>query len=446
MNVSSIRLRLVLAAGVMIILALIASALSIAFIFERHLEKRVFSELDKHFTQLASALEVKPDGTLELAQELADPRFSLPLSGLYWQVDLDGKPMARSRSLWDQSLVVPTPPSDEEEAHVHELAGPDDQMLFSLERSLLLNHLGSEKRFVVTVGLERGEISNTVLSMTRDVAPALSVLGLLLLLAAWLQVSLGLKPLTMIQKAVEGIRARQGGRVDENVAAEVKPLVSELNALLDANDERTLHARRRAADLAHGLRTPLTILGSISRDLEEAGRGHEAEKIRVQTEHMRQQVELELAIALSSAEEQPQWLDIAANLKRLIDVVAMQGAFNWEIVIPDSSKCRLSRNDFNEIFGNLLENTKKWGRSRARVSIDGTSIVVSDDGPGIAEADLEKVTTRGFTTGTATTSSGLGLSIVQTLATKNKLQLKFGKSILGGLQVSVEFRETELNA
>jgi signal transduction histidine kinase len=434
---NSIRLRLLLAAALMIVIALAASALSIMLIFQRHLEKRVQLELDKNFTQLMANIEEKPNGTLDLIQQLADPRFELPLSGLYWQIDLAGEPVAKSRSLWDQRLVVPTPPKEAEEAHIHELAGPEGQNLYALERVVFLNQGGVERQFVVTVGLERGEISDTVLSMTRDVVPALTVLGLVLLCATWFQVSHGLRPLSQIEKALSGIRAGADSRMGEDVPQEVKPLVGQLNALLAANEVRNRHARQRAADLAHGLRTPLTILGSVSRTVENGGLPAEAEKIRVQTEHMRQQVERELAKALSSAEDSAQWFPVEDMLRRLVNVVAMEGSknFKWDIDLPRGIEMKITRNDFNEIFGNLLENAQKWGYANARVSSDGLEFAIEDDGPGVSPENMQRLTERGYTTRDSNAPGGLGLSIVQELADKNTIKLGFAPSAMGGLAV-----------
>jgi signal transduction histidine kinase len=450
MRLTSIRVRLLLAAAAMIVLALLASGASIALIFERHVENRVKQELEKHFTQLVAALEVTPEGAIRLTQELADPRFDLPLSGLYWQVDLGGKPLARSRSLWDRKLEVPTPPTDVVESHVHELAGPDGQDLFSLEKALYLEHQGAEKLFVVTIGLERGEISDTVLSLTRDVVPALAALGLVLLLATWFQVSLGLRPLAVVERAVQGIREGGQRRIGADVADEVKPLVSELNALLDANETRNRAARQRAADLAHGLRTPLAVLGSLSRTVEEAGLAPEAEKIRLQTEHMRQQVERELARAIADAQETPQWLGLRDGVERLTRVVVMGAAapdFAWNVDVPQGAAILISRNDLNEILGNLLENAQRWGRSRATVRLIGREILVEDDGPGVDPQDLERLTERGFTRAPrpgGDQGSGLGLAIVQDLVSRNGMNLAFGVSALGGLAVRLLVPEDRL--
>jgi signal transduction histidine kinase len=444
---NSIRLRLLVAAGLMIIVVLLAVGTSIVLIFQRHLEKRVQSELEKQITQLLATVDVNADGKIILSQQLADPRFALPLSGLYWQIDFEGKPAARSQSLADQKLVVPAPTADVFESRVLELPGPDGQNLYALEQSVYLENQGKELLYVATVGLERGEINDTVLSMTRDVVPALSVLGLVLLLATWIQVSLGLRPLSAIERSLHGIREGGKGRVDEEVAVEVKPLVTALNALLAANEERSSVERQRAADLAHGLRTPLTILRSISRTVKDGGLKVEAEKISVQTEHMRQRVERELARALSSVEDVAVWLDVKANVSRLVKVVAMAATnsdFKWEIDVPETVQWRITRNDFNELLGNILENAQKWGKSRAQVRWQGNTLIVEDDGPGVPPEDHVRLTVRGFTTGEGSTSSGLGLAIAQQLVEKNGIVLSFGRSALGGLAVQLLFPQQRL--
>ena len=414
---------------------------SIVLIFQRHLEKRVHLELEKQITQLLASVEVVEGGKIVLSQQLADPRFSLPLSGLYWQIDFDGKSQARSLSLGDQKLLVPTPPTDVSESHVHELAGPDGQNLYSLEQAVYLESQGKELLYVVTVGLERGEINDTVLSMTWDVVPALSVLGFVMLLGTWLQITLGLRPLSMIEKALHGIRDGSKGRLDEEVAVEVKPLVNELNALLAANEQRNRLERQRAADLAHGLRTPLTILGSISRKIIAGGMKIEAEKLNIQTEHMRQQVERELARALSSIEEIPLWIDVNTDVNRLVKVVAMAATepdFNWMNEVPEALQWRITRNDFNELLGSILENAQKWGVKKACVRWQDDALIIEDDGPGVPPESHDRLTVRGFTTGEGNTSSGLGLSIAQQLADKNDFTLTFARAALGGLAVQLK--------
>jgi signal transduction histidine kinase len=440
MSFNSIRVRLLLASLAMIIAVLGVAIISLAFTFQRHIEKRVESELDKHLTQLVAAIDVTPEGQIELSQDLADPRFQLPLSGLYWQIDLGGNPHTRSRSLWDEKLIVPTPPIDATDAHIHQLAGPDGQQLYSLEKAILLEHQGQEKLFVVTIGLSREEISGTVLSFTRDLAPTLVALGGVLLLATWGQISLGLKPLSHIENAVQDIRAGTRMRVEEDVVDEVKPLTTELNALLEANEKRSREAGQRAADLAHGLRTPLTVLGSLARALDAKGQSIEAEKIRLHTGFMRQQVEWELSKALSSAHASEKWLGVADRIQRLVHVVLMSDDTNtksWTVDVEPTSQLLITESDFNEIFGNLIENAHKWARSTMNISLQGNQICIEDDGPGVAESDIEKLTERGFSAKNSKSATGLGLAIVKQLTEKNSCKLEFGRSSLGGLKIVV---------
>lgn len=440
MKTNSIRLRLLLVAMSTILVVLVATAGVLSVIFQRHMEVRVEQELEKHFVQLVAALEFTPSGELVLTQQLADPRFLLPLSGLYWQVDDGGRAVARSRSLWDERLAVPTPPTDASEAHIHELPGPDGQRLFSLEKAVFLPSQGKDKLLVVTVGLESGEINDNVVSFVRDIAPALLAIGLVLLLATWVQLSMGLKPLAVIESAVHEIRSGKRLRMAETVAAEVKPLVAELNELLAANEQRNREARQRAGDLAHGLRTPLTVLGSVSRNLKKQGLKAEGEKIRVQTEHMRELVEWELAMALSSAEDAASWLDLAAHVRQLIRVVSMsEGGIRhlWANDIPAGTQCLVSRNDLNEILGNILENALKWAANRVVVRLEGQSLIVEDDGPGIGDGDYARLAERGYRGESQRPGNGLGLAIAKQLVDKNGMSLHFSRSPLGGLSVGI---------
>ncbi len=443
MMLHSIRARLLAAAGLMILIALAAAAVSTYFIFQRHVEKRVAQELNKHYTQLVSALEVEPNGTLITRRELADPRFELPMSGLYWQVDLDGNDMARSRSLWDKRLVVPTPPTGEtleEEAHIHDLDGPNGEKLYAIEGALWLSHLGKEKLFVVTVGLMNDEIASSTFGLAREIAPALLALGLVLLIATWLQIKLGLKPMASLEKQVHDIGEGSQERLTGVFPTEVRPLVDELNQLLDNNEKRTVVARQRAGDLAHGLRTPLAVMKSLARSVEQSGLKAEADKISVQTEHMRQQVERELAQALSSSEERQRWIGMQPLINKLVNVVSMvdDNRISWTNSIPNGVQIKMFRNDSNEILGNILENAQKWAKSHAEIRLDGHRIIVGDDGPGVAPENIYQLTERGYT---SRGSTGFGLSIVNQLVEKNGLKIDFQKSHLGGLEVVITFPE-----
>ena len=297
MNAHSLRLRLLVAAALSVTIILGIAGTGLGFLFERYVERRVGEELDRHLIQLASGIEVGTNGGIKVTRDLADPRFSEPLSGLYWQIDANGKEVARSRSLWDEHLVVPTPPSGTEESHIHVLTGPGNVGLFSKERLVIVPVKGKDQPLVLTAGIDHREIAEAVSAFKQDLFAALVVLGAALTGAAWLQVTVGLKPLEVIRSRLEGVRSGVATRLDGDFPLEVQPLVEEVNELLSAQERQVVRARRRAGELAHGLKTPISILGSIARDLRRSGAAKAAGDVEEQAGTLGLHIDRELARA-----------------------------------------------------------------------------------------------------------------------------------------------------
>ena len=196
---------------------------------------------------------------------------------------------------------------------------------------------------------------------------------------------------------------------------EVGPLVSELNNVLDMRDASLERARRRAGDLAHGLKTPLTILTAIARGLRREGRVHQAEDIDEQAAAMERHVERALARArLSSgkghmaAALRPAAERVTAALARMPEAEAL----TFDISVPPEATVPIEQGDLTELLGNLLDNARKWARTTVRVSFAENVLTVEDDGPGVAEDELRRIAERGPRLDETKPGSGLGLSIV----------------------------------
>jgi signal transduction histidine kinase len=145
----------------------------------------------------------------------------------------------------------------------------------------------------------------------------------------------------------------------------------------------------------------------------------------------------------------PVLTDVFTSVNRLVSVVAMAAInpnFIWEVEIPKTVQWRITRNDFHEMLGNILENAQKWGTSKARVRWQENALWIEDDGPGVASNDRYKLTERGYTTSGDQTSTGLGLAIVQQIADKNEIALAFEQSELGGLLVRLNIPQAQLSA
>ena len=222
--------------------------------------------------------------------------------------------------------------------------------------------------------------------------------------------------------------------------AEVAPLVGELNDVLDMREKSLDRARRRAGDLAHGLKTPLTILAAVARDVRGRGLEADANEIEEQAESMNRHVERALARArLSSGRGhaatplQPVAEKVAAALSRL------PGAedIDFDVHVVPSATVPIEQGDLTELLGNLLDNGRKWARSRVKLRYDAPFLTIEDDGPGVPDAELSRIAERGRRLDETKQGSGLGLSIVEDIADIYGLQIIYGRSDLGGLRVEI---------
>jgi signal transduction histidine kinase len=440
MKSGSLRLRLLVAAAISVVFALSVAGMGMILLFQRHVEQRIERELQSHLLQLAAGIDVGRDGQVRVTRDLADPRFNLPLSGLYWQIDLKGVDIARSRSLWDEKLAVPTPPQDTAEVHVHRLQGPGGVDLFSQERLVIVPVNGQEQPLVLTAGVDHGEIDHAVTAFSKEIVISLVVLGLALIAAAWFQVNIGLKPLAVIRQRVERIRAGNETRLEGIFPDEVQPLISEINSLLAAGEQQLVKARQRAGDLAHGLKTPLTVLGALARDIKSAGLDGQARDIEAIAGQMRQHVERELVRARLASGRASVLTPLKPAVERLVATIGKTpegAAVAWSIGVPEGAIIAAERDDLTELLGNLLENAAKWARSQVAVDFDRNTLTVGDDGPGIAEGDLARVLQRGSKLDEKTPGSGLGLAIAHDIAELYGLALELGRSKLGGLEIRI---------
>ena len=446
MRRNSLRLRLVAGGAVAIAVALAIAGAALTLLFERHVARTVAADLEVHLKQLLAAIDVDPNGQLVLRQQPTDPRFSEPLSGLYWQIGDDRKQLLRSRSLWDTTLSPPMDDPPPGEFHQHKLAGPAGSQVLLAERrvQLTIDNQSVPVRVVVAVDLARVSAAGTAFAI--DLALALLVLGVILAIATWVQVGLGLRPLDALRRAIADIRSGSDQRLVARVPDEIRPLVEEVNALLDAREQEITRSRNRASDLAHGFKTPLAALAADSNRLRAKGETEIAGEIEAVIETMRRHVDRELARARTRGGDRlrPGAVTLVAPLvKSLMDTVARTGAagrIEYRMTIADDLAVPFDRADLAEVLGNLLENAARHAKSQVRVvahrSPDRTVISVEDDGPGIAPELHSTALARGSRLDERGGSTGIGLAIVQDVLDAYGCTLSLAASELGGLKAS----------
>jgi signal transduction histidine kinase len=445
MRWASLRLRLVAGGVVAILVALGISGAGLVLLFQRHLARAISAELDVHLTQLLGGIDVDAEGHLVITKKPPDPRFEQPLSGLYWQVTDDRGQILRSRSLWDTALKLPLDQPGPSEVHQHETAGPNGARVLVAERSVLMNAGGKRIRVRAAVASDLSRATAGAAAFARELSLALASLGLVLAIATSIQVSLGLRPLTLLRRGIAEIRVGHRKHLPTQVPSEVAPLVEEVNALLDAQEREIARSRSRAADLAHGFKTPLAALLADAARLRERGEGRLAEDIESVVDNMSRHVDRELALArlrggsrgtgTPATEVAPLVASLIATLARTPDARDVQ----FESDIPKELRVPLDRTDLAEVLGNLLENAGRHARSAVNIgaTLAPLSLVIEDDGEGIPEGQIARVLERGGRLDEQGPGSGLGLSIVRDVLDAYGWQLQIGRSPLGGAKVTI---------
>lgn len=446
MSTRSLRLRLLVVAALAIALALFASGSVLAHLFQRHIEAREYAELANHQNQIVAAIQVGADGRLTLAAEPVDPRFYVPNGGLYWQIDMPRAERQRSRSLWETELTLPRDDLQDGTLHRHTIDGPQGSKLLALERALIVGPDTAPLAIRLTVAVDERALVEAAAEFRSVLARSLGTLGLALLAALFVQVEFGLRPLTRLRAALQQVRGGGDQRVEGAFPSEVQPLVDDMNALLDRARQTNTRARERAADLAHGFKTPLAVLATVSRDLKRAGRVNIAEEIDLQVDVMSRHVRRELARARTvgaSVAGQASY-DVRRALERIVAALRRITAdrdLTWTVVADKDAVFIGDENDLLEMVGNLAENAAKWAASDIRLCAtrrDGLlEIVVEDDGPGVPTGAQSDILVRGHRLDESADSSGLGLSIVARIVESYGGALEISRPPNGGFAATI---------
>lgn len=414
---NSLRWRLVLAGGTAILVALGLSALGLALLFERHVERVAIADLDGRALALAAMVEPGPAGAA-LRDATPDPLYDQPFSGRYWQITLGGV-VHRSRSLWDVTLVPELPAAPPGGRQVLALTGPQGATLLAVDHALTVEGAGAPLPLRIVVAVDRAGLTQVRQDFLGDLIPYVALLAGLLLLASWVQVSVGLRPLGHVGARVAALVAGSRARIGQDLPVEVIPLAYEIDTLLDARDREVQRARHRAGDLAHGFKTPLQALMGDAERLRDQGVSGVAANIETVVTAMRRLVDRELARARIQSDRRSASAEPGMVLRKIIGVLQrspMGEAIDWRVEAAPGLIARIDPDDLTEALGALLENAMRHARSEVActVAAEGARVLISirDDGPGVAEADLARLIQRGVRLDEGGDGQGIGLAIV----------------------------------
>jgi signal transduction histidine kinase len=436
MAARSLALRLVLGAGLWIAAALLAGGIALSALFRGYVEQSFDARLTVLLESLVAVAELGTDGNLALSRGVGEPRFEQPLSGWYWQIAAGDRPVLRSRSLWDETLPTRAEPATTA-AVASEIAGPDGQALRLLERDIALP--GSASRFRFAIAGDRSEIEAAVGRFKRTLAWSLGLLGAGLLLALLIQIRYGLQPLRRMRHAVVAVRTGRANRLEGEFPVEIAPLSDELNTLIEHNAAVLERARTQVSNLAHALKTPLSILANDAA----AGTGPLAESVGRQIGIMRRQVDHYLARARTAAAARvlgvrTELAPVVEDLRRTLARIHVERNIAIETDVPTGLGVRGERQDLEEMLGNLADNGCKWAKARVLIAArrEGTRVLctVDDDGPGLPEAQRAAAFDRGKRLDESVPGTGHGLAIVREIAELHDGSVGLEASPLGGLR------------
>lgn len=447
----SLRLRLLAGTLVWIAVSIILAGWGLGDLFRSHVQAQFQAELTTHLDQLTAQLALADDGRVQLSQPLSDPRLGRPYSGLYWQVDrLDGaapRPGAlRSRSLWDQVLTAPAASPVDGDVRSHRIPGPEGKGLGAIERSVRIDDPGGglPHRLRLIVAADEGLMEAPVSRFRGVLWLALGGLGAGLVVAALVQVFVGLAPLRSLRAALGKVRSGDTQRLEGAFPAEITPLIDEFNSVLAHDAEVVERARTQAGNLAHALKTPLSVLANAAH---AAAPGDPLAALVIdQVAAARRQVDYHLSRARAAATRLPgarcALAPVVDGLVRTMQRIHAERHLALVVAPMDAVPAfRGETQDLQEMLGNLLDNACKWAGTRIEVQARGEGaqvcITIDDDGAGLAPEQRVAVLQRGVRADEQVPGSGLGLAIVDDLARRYGGGVCLEASPLGGLRATL---------
>ncbi len=436
----------VIAAGWIFIL-LLGGGLALDSILTGQTRTNFDERLEYVLTSMVASTQIMPGGEVSFNRALGDQKYLEPGSGRYYQINGDGFEPWPSRSLWDRTLelrgVVELGDGEFDDNTIfYDSDQFDGEPLRIAESTIILP--GSETRWTFAVAGATADMDAQIQRVRLILLGGFAVLGLGLLVMALLQIRYGLSPLRRVRASIQKLRTTGENRITEPLPTEVQPLVEELNGLLAHSEKQAEEARTHAGNLAHALKTPLTVLTNAATAQDP----DIAKAVFRETRTMQRHVDHHLARARAVGRRavghaRTNVRDSAEAVRRAVERLYPNGRL--DIAGNRQAMVAIERQDLDEILGNLIENAAKYGGGSVFVTVDAESdselcvIWVEDDGIGIPEVERERIFDRGARLDTGKPGTGLGLAIVRDVAEIYGGAVAIGESEdLGGLFVELK--------
>lgn len=435
----SLQSRLNISLGLSLVLIFVIIGLLANSVINNLTESLILSRLEHDGESLISALNFDPQNRATLSGDKLNAVYQRAYSGHYYHIELADGRQLRSRSLWDHNLQArPLALGTEESWHS---TGPAGQQL--LIWSGRFNKQGRD--FTLLVAEDLTPIQQSLNHFTAWFA-ALTLFSLVsLLLIQRLIVRNGFKPIKQLSRELQHLEQGQIQHLSTQASSEVQPLVDEVNHLISLLRQQLERYRSSTGNLAHALKTPLTLLRQMSEQQQLRQHPELCAELRAQTDTIGHLLERELTRARLAGSASPgrrfEPDEELPALRKLLLRIHPHKALELDFRYPPGAHLPVERDDMLELLGNLLDNACKWAYARVRLCIEsdnGLYLRVEDDGPGCSEEQLASLTTSGLRLDESKEGHGLGLSIVREIVNSYHGQITLGRSPeLGGLQVEI---------
>ncbi len=413
----SLSRRMILIAAAWITLLLAGGGFALDRVLVSAVTHNFDDQLEYVLRSLLVSAEVGPDGEVLFGRDAAaDQRFLEPYSGLYWEVSTKGGDEFHSRSLWDRRLAYGSD-HDDRTVHTYESTQFANEKLRVVEQDVSLPR--SKQRWRFQVAQTRDGLDAQIAALRRTLVRSFALLALGLIVLAALQTFYGLLPLRRVREEIARMRAGQSNRVSGALPIELTPMVEELNALIAHNERQAEEARLHAGNLAHALKTPLTVLmNAATAQSDDLG-----ETVIREARTMRRQVDHHLARARAvgrrgSAHSRAEVWPSLESVERAVGLLYRH--VRIDVDGPHDLAVHVERQDLDEMLGNLIENAAKYGGGSVFVTVGAQAgyveFLVEDDGTGIPEEQRSRIFDRGVRLDTGKPGTGLGLAIVRDVA------------------------------
>lgn len=446
MRQGSLATRLFFVSALWSLAVLAFAGLVLSSVYRGSVEKAFDARLHIYLKSIVAGVAAASEDRDFNIGNLGEPRFDLPLSGWYWQIRAVGtKPgeAVNSPSLWDQNLPslrefgIAESRGFTREAYI---TGPGDQRLRMVERRI---DFGVGTAYLMAVAADADEIENDIARFERTLIIVLFILGIGVVASTSLIVRLGLTPLRRISLALAAIRSGEAQSLVGTFPKEINPLAEEVNALIAANHAIVERARTHVGNLAHALKTPLSVINNVARANDDPAWHKVIEQAAIMNDQIQHHLQRARAAArIASANDTTPVLAVISGIERAMIRIYGNRNIKLAILVPNELNFRGESQDLQDMLGNLIDNACKWALGHVAVQAlsepqQRMRFVIDDDGPGMAAERRAEALKRGQRLDESLPGSGLGLAIVSDLAQLYGGRLSLSVSPQGGLRAEL---------